>query len=86
MMAEQFKIVQYIDTQKESKPMHIKKLKGISLVLPCKAQTKFNELETDLPCTSTIFSDNQATISITIAHNPKFHARTKHIGIAHHFL
>jgi hypothetical protein len=84
MMAEQFKIVQYIDIQKESKPMHIKKLKRVSLVLPCKAQTKFNELETDLPCTSTIFSDNQATIAI--AHNPKFHARTKHIDIAHHFL
>jgi hypothetical protein len=44
----------------------------------------FQELELPLPSTSTIFSDNQAAISI--AHHPEFHARTKHIDIAHHFL
>ena len=43
----------------------------------------FQELEIDLPRTSTIFSDNQAAIAI--AHHPEFHARTKHIDIAHHF-
>ena len=37
-----------------------------------------------VPRTSTIFSDNQAAIAI--AHNPEFHARTKHIDIAFHFL
>ena len=31
-----------------------------------------------------IFSDNQS--AITIAHHPEFHARTKHINIALHFL
>ena len=44
----------------------------------------FKELEIDLPRTSTIFSDNQAAVAI--AHHPEFHARTKHIDIAHHFL
>ena len=44
----------------------------------------FQELEIDLPATSTIFSDNQAAIAI--AHHPEFHARTKHIDIAYHFL
>ncbi|CAA7258947.1 unnamed protein product [Cyclocybe aegerita] len=44
----------------------------------------FTELGIDLPTTSTIFSDNQATVSI--AHHPEFHARTKHIDIALHFL
>jgi len=44
----------------------------------------FRELRFPLPTTSTIFSDNQATISI--AHHPEFHSRTKHIDIAHHFL
>jgi len=34
--------------------------------------------------TSTIFCDNQATI--VIAHHPEFHACTKHIDIAMHFL
>lgn len=42
------------------------------------------ELNFPIPTTSTIFSDNQAAISI--AHHPEFHARTKHIDIAHHFL
>ncbi|CAA7267803.1 unnamed protein product [Cyclocybe aegerita] len=44
----------------------------------------FTELGIDLPTTSTIFSDNQATVSVT--HHPEFHARTKHINIALHFL
>ena len=43
-----------------------------------------NEAGMPLPSTSTIFSDNQAAISI--AHHPEHHARTKHINIAHHFL
>ena len=44
----------------------------------------FNELKIPQPGTSTIFTDNQAAISI--GHNPEFHARTKHIDIALHFL
>ncbi|CAA7262637.1 unnamed protein product [Cyclocybe aegerita] len=44
----------------------------------------FKELEFPLEKTLTIFSDNQATIAI--AHHPEFHARTKHIDIAIHFL
>ena len=43
-----------------------------------------NEDGISLPSTSTIFSDNQAAVSI--AHHPEHHAQTKHIGIAHHFL
>lgn len=42
------------------------------------------ELDFPIPTTLTIFSDNQAAISI--AHHPEFHARTKHIDIAFHFL
>ena len=33
---------------------------------------------------STIFLDNQAAIAIV--HHPEFHAHTKHIDIAYHFL
>jgi Reverse transcriptase (RNA-dependent DNA polymerase) len=44
----------------------------------------FRELDFPFPSTSTIFTDNQAAISIS--HHPEFHARTKHIDIAHHFL
>ena len=44
----------------------------------------FTELDFDIPTTSTIFTDNQAAISIS--HHPEFHSRTKHIDIAHHFL
>jgi len=44
----------------------------------------FNELEIPQPKTSTIFTDNQAAISIS--HNPEFHAQTKHIDITLHFL
>lgn len=44
----------------------------------------FEELNLPLPETSTIFSDNQAAVSI--AHHPEFHARTKHIDISYHFL
>jgi hypothetical protein len=44
----------------------------------------FNELEIPQPETSVLFSDNQAAIAIS--HHPEFHARTKHIDIAHHFL
>ena len=47
-------------------------------------QSLFNELEIQQPETSTLFSDNQAAISIS--HHPKFYACTKHIDIAHHFL
>ena len=34
--------------------------------------------------TSTIFTDNQAAISIS--HHPEFHAHMKHIDINYHFL
>lgn len=44
----------------------------------------FDELEIPQPKTSILFSDNQAAMSIS--HHPEFHARTKHIDIAHHFL
>jgi Reverse transcriptase (RNA-dependent DNA polymerase) len=44
----------------------------------------FRELKIELPTTSTIFSDNQATIAIV--HHPEFHACTKHINISYHFL
>ncbi|KAJ3504791.1 hypothetical protein NLJ89_g7753 [Agrocybe chaxingu] len=42
------------------------------------------ELGINIPKTSTLFSDNQAAISI--GHHPEFHNRTKHIDIAYHFL
>jgi hypothetical protein len=42
------------------------------------------ELKFPLSMPSTIFSDNQSAISI--AHHPEFHACTKHINIAFHFL
>jgi len=42
------------------------------------------ELKIHVPKMSTIFSDNQATIAI--ARNPEYHACTKHIDIAYHFL
>ena len=44
----------------------------------------FNELEIQQLEILTLFSDNQAAISIS--HHPEFHTRTKHIDIAHHFL
>jgi hypothetical protein len=44
----------------------------------------FDELEIPQPETSILFTDNQAAIAIS--HHPEFHARTKHIDIAHHFL
>jgi hypothetical protein len=44
----------------------------------------FTELNFEFPTTSTIFTDNQAAISIS--HHPEFHSRTKHIDIAYHFL
>jgi len=47
-------------------------------------QSLFMELDFDIPTTSTIFTDNQAAISIS--HHPEFHSRTKHIDIAYHFL
>ena len=47
-------------------------------------QSLFNELEIPQPETSVLFSDNQA--AITISHHSEFHARMKHINIAHHFL
>ena len=43
-----------------------------------------NKVGISLPLTSTIFSDNQATVSIT--HHLEHHAQTKHIDITHHFL
>jgi hypothetical protein len=42
------------------------------------------ELNFPLTTPSNIFSDNQSAIAI--AHHPEFHARTKHIDIAVHFL
>ena len=42
------------------------------------------ELGIQVPPTLTIFSDNQGACAIS--HNPEFHARTKHIDIAYHFL
>ena len=47
-------------------------------------RTLFDELDFHHSSTSTIFTDNQAAISIS--HHPEFHSRTKHIDIAHHFL
>ena len=47
-------------------------------------RTLFQELDSPFASTSTIFTDNQAAISIS--HHPEFHSRTKHINIAHHFL
>jgi len=47
-------------------------------------QTFCEELSFSQPTTSTIFCDNQAAIAI--AHHPEFHACTKHINIAMHFL
>jgi hypothetical protein len=47
-------------------------------------RTLFEELDFHYASTSTIFTDNQAAISIS--HHPEFHSRTKHIDIAHHFL
>jgi hypothetical protein len=48
-------------------------------------QTQFlQELGIEQPVTAKMFSDNQATISIS--KNPEFHARTKHIDINLHFL
>jgi len=47
-------------------------------------RTFCEELSFPQPTTSTIFCDNQAAIAI--AHHPEFHARTKHIDIAMHFL
>jgi hypothetical protein len=44
----------------------------------------FEELELYVPKTSTIFTDNQAAVSI--AHHPEFYSRTKHIDISLHFL
>ena len=44
----------------------------------------FQKLKIDLPTTSTIVLDNQATI--VIAHHPEFHACTKHIDISYYFL
>jgi hypothetical protein len=44
----------------------------------------FTELNFEISTTSTIFTDNQAAISIS--HHPEFHSRTKHIDIAYHFL
>ena len=44
----------------------------------------FKELSFPIAATSTIFTDNQAAISIS--HHPEFHARTKHIDINLHFL
>ena len=44
----------------------------------------FKELSFPIMATSIIFTDNQATISIS--HHPEFHARTKHIDINLHFL
>jgi hypothetical protein len=47
-------------------------------------RTLFDELEIPQTKTSILFTDNQAAIAIS--HHPKFHACTKHIDIAHHFL
>lgn len=47
-------------------------------------RTLLEELGFHVPSTSTIFSDNQGAIAIS--HNPEFHARTKHIDIAYHFV
>jgi len=47
-------------------------------------RTFCEELSFPQPTTSTIFCDNQATIMNS--HHPKFHACTKHIDIAMHFL
>ncbi len=43
-----------------------------------------SELKQDTIEPTTIHIDNQS--SITLAHNPEFHDRTKHVDIWHHFL
>jgi hypothetical protein len=47
-------------------------------------RTLLTELGIHVPSTLPIFSDNQGACAIS--HNPEFHARTKHIDIAFHFL
>ena len=47
-------------------------------------QSLFHELEIPQPETSVLLLDNQAMIAIS--YHPEFHAHTKHIDIAHHFL
>ena len=47
-------------------------------------RTLLTELGIQVPPVMTIFSDNQGACAIS--HNPEFHARTKHIDIAYHFL
>ena len=56
----------------------------VLLFLDRNSRTLLIELNFPLTTPSTIFSDNQSAISI--AHHPEFHARTKHIDIAVHFL
>ncbi|QRV77370.1 Retrovirus-related Pol polyprotein from transposon TNT 1-94 [Ceratobasidium sp. AG-Ba] len=44
----------------------------------------FEELRFSLESTLSIYADN--TAAIALAHNPQFHARSKHIDTRHHFL
>lgn len=43
-----------------------------------------NEIHPEQPEATIIYCDNQG--AITLARNPAFHARTKHISIQHHFV
>ena len=59
----------------------------IALAGAAQEATWLKQLNTDLIGTSdpiTIFEDNQSAISI--AKNPQFHGRVKHINIKYHFI
>ena len=47
-------------------------------------QQFLRDIRFPLPDPSTILVDNQGAIAL--ATNPTFHARTKHIGVRHHFI
>src|SRR5258708_12471109 len=47
-------------------------------------QQFLQDIQFPLPNPTTLLVDNQGAISLTS--NPTFHARTKHIGVLHHFI
>ena len=60
--------------------------------MPCFLQNFYNELFRDLKCEitlcckleTTVFTDSQS--AKTLAENPIFHAKTKHIEVKYHFI